>query len=82
MQQSAVLKNIRIDGRRTSVRMERPFWQALEDISEQEGRSIDEICAEVAAEKNGSSLTSAIRVFVLDYLRKVSTFSSRTAASH
>lgn len=62
--------------------MERPFWQALEDISRQEGRTIDELCAEVAAGKNGSSLTSAIRVFVLDYLRRLSAIGKRAAVSH
>ena len=80
MQHGAVLKNIRIKGRRTSVRMELPFWEALESISKEEGRSIDDICEEVSSQKAGSSLTSAIRVFVLDYVRRMPVLAGGRAA--
>lgn len=63
-----LVRNIYIDGRRTSIRIERIFWQALLVIAAQEEASVNEIATEIAAgNAGGLNFTSALRCFVLDY---------------
>lgn len=63
-----LVRNICIDGRRTSIRVEPIFWQGLQAIAAQEGVSIHDIATEIAAGKAGrQNFTSALRCFVLDY---------------
>lgn len=78
-----VSRNILIDGRRTSVRLEPEMWVALRDIAAREGSSIHELCSLVALCKRGSStLTAAIRVFLMLYYRASSTEEGHSRAGH
>jgi len=45
------------------------MWDALHEICEREEKSIAEIVTEADRDRRESSLTSAIRVFLLDYFR-------------
>lgn len=60
-------KNIRLSDRRTSVKLEPCFWDALSLISKKEGMSVHEICRLINERADGHSLTGAIRVFLLSY---------------
>jgi len=67
-------RNIVVEGRRTSVRLEPAMWDALKDISVCEQKSINEIVSAVAScRMRSGSLTSAIRIFVMAYYRVRST---------
>jgi predicted DNA-binding ribbon-helix-helix protein len=63
-------RNVRLHGRRTSMRLEASFWEALEDIAEARNRSVESICENIAARLHRGNLSSAIRVYVLDWWRK------------
>lgn len=68
MKSSLVTRNIRIDQRRTSVRLEPQLWRALETIAEFEQRDINDICTTVAAERGpDGGFTSALRVYIVEY---------------
>ena len=69
MASSARPRNIWVSGHRTSIRLESEFWEALEDICTREGRSVNEFCSEVARDNDGTNLTSAIRVCIIEYFR-------------
>ncbi len=43
------------------------MWAAAQEIARREGITIDEICNTVNANRAGSSLTSSVRVYILDY---------------
>lgn len=60
-----ICRNVRIDGRRTSVKLEAEFWRVLETLSSELGCSIDELCQTARLRHPDGGLTSAIRVFVL-----------------
>ncbi|CCG41448.1 ribbon-helix-helix domain-containing protein [Magnetospirillum molischianum] len=60
-----ICRNVRIDGRRTSVKLEAEFWRALETLSSEVGCSVDELCQTARRRHPDGGLTSAIRVFVL-----------------
>lgn len=61
-----VCRNVRINGKRTSVKLESEFWDALEAMADEAHCTIDELCESARRRHQSSSLTSAIRVFVLD----------------
>lgn len=63
-QSSLVAKNVRIDGRRTSMRLEPEYWDVLRAIARHEGRSVGEICSRAARNCVGS-VTSSVRVYIL-----------------
>ncbi|MCB1783455.1 MAG: ribbon-helix-helix domain-containing protein [Alphaproteobacteria bacterium] len=82
-QSSLVSKNITVLGRRTSIRLEPEMWQALSDIARREVCSIHDICSLVYMRKNeDTSLTAAIRVFLMLYFRAASTEQGHTHAGH
>lgn len=78
-----VSKNITILGRRTSVRLEPEMWNALKDISNRENCSIHDICSLIHIRKNPiTSLTAAIRVFMMLYYRAAATSDGHQKAGH
>ncbi|KQP22241.1 arylsulfate sulfotransferase [Methylobacterium sp. Leaf102] len=62
-------RSVMIAGHRTSVSLEDPFWDALREIAEARGKSVQALIGEIDAGRDGQNLSSAIRVFVLAALR-------------
>jgi predicted DNA-binding ribbon-helix-helix protein len=60
-------RNVRIHHRRTSVKLEPAFWDALEAVAVREGTSVNDLCSRIHDKAAGYGLTAAIRVFVLAY---------------
>lgn len=58
------------------------MWDALDELSEREGRTINEICTFVERRKDDSSLTAALRVLILSYYRASATDEGHEAAGH
>jgi predicted DNA-binding ribbon-helix-helix protein len=78
-----VSKNITVQGHRTSIRLEPEMWLALRDIALREKCSIHDICSLVSVRKNiHTSLTAAIRVFLMLYYRASSTQEGHRKAGH
>jgi predicted DNA-binding ribbon-helix-helix protein len=55
-----------IAGHRTSISLERAFWQALQAIARERDASMASLVASVDAERGQANLSSALRVFVLN----------------
>jgi|GEM_PF-2180705 predicted DNA-binding ribbon-helix-helix protein len=78
-----VSHNVIISKRRTSVRLEPEMWDGLREICRREKSTVHQICTTVALQKNrGTSLTAAIRVFVMRYFRLASTEEGHAKAGH
>lgn len=78
-----VSRNITVSGRRTSVRLEPEMWRALKEISGRENCSIHELCSLISFRKNKrTSLTAAIRVFLMLYFRAATTEDGHSKAGH
>jgi predicted DNA-binding ribbon-helix-helix protein len=61
-----VKRSVVLNGHRTSVSLEEPFWQAFRDLATREGKSLNALAAEIDANRaGGEGLASAIRVHVL-----------------
>lgn len=78
-----ISRNITVLGRRTSVRLEPEMWMALREIAKREICSIHDICSLVSVRKNPkTSLTAAIRVFLMLYFRAATTEEGHKLAGH
>jgi len=64
-----VIRNIVVGGRRTSVRLEPTMWEALREISRRREMSLHALVTEIDRERTASSLTAAIRVYIVDFYR-------------
>ena len=62
-----------IAGHRTSISLEEAFWSGLRTIAHVRGQSLAGLVAEIDAGRDGTNLSSAIRVFVLETLTRSST---------
>lgn len=61
-------RSLTIDGHRTSISLEDEFWDGLKHIVNIRGCTLIEIIREID-EKRDSGLSSAIRIFVLNYYK-------------
>ena len=67
---SAVIKrSIVIAGHKTSVSLEDAFWQGLKEVAAAQQVSLTELIATIDGGRHDGNLSSAIRLFVLDYYR-------------
>ena len=66
---SLVIRNVIVAGHRTSVRLEPVMWEALIEIARMRNQSVHELVTEIDRDRTASSLTAAIRVFIVDYYR-------------
>ena len=62
-------RSVVIAGHPTSVSLEVAFWEALKEIARSQGTSAAALIADIDEERT-SNLSSAIRVFVLEHLRR------------
>lgn len=80
---SLICKNIRIDSKRTSVRLEGEMWAALRDIARRERCTMHDLCTLISLRKRPvTSLTAAIRVFLMLYYRSAATEEGHVRAGH
>ncbi|WP_267425080.1 ribbon-helix-helix domain-containing protein [Methylobacterium sp. GC_Met_2] len=62
--------SVMIAGHRTSVSLEDPFWAALREVAAARGQSLQALIGAIDAGRGGQNLSSAIRVFVLEAVRR------------
>jgi len=62
-------RSFNIAGHRTSISLEAAFWAALKDVAAREGASVTQLVARIDSGRNGAGLSSAVRVWLLDYFR-------------
>jgi predicted DNA-binding ribbon-helix-helix protein len=59
-------RSVTIAGHRTSISLERPFWDALGEIANERKMSLAGLVAEIdRGRQAGENLSAAIRIFVL-----------------
>ena len=66
---SLVIRNVVVGGHRTSVRLEPVMWEALHDIARRRQVTIHDLVTEIDRQLLASSLTAAIRVYIVDFYR-------------
>ena len=62
-------RTIVLGNHRTSLRLEPVMWAALADIADQRGKTVHDVIAEISRAHDQASLSSAIRVYIVDHYR-------------
>jgi len=70
MRASVAKRSVVIGGHKTSVSLEEPFWQAVREITDSRNITVSELLREIDRERRDANLSSAVRVFVLEYARQ------------
>lgn len=76
-----VKRSFTIKGHRTSISIEAPFWDALRQAAAAEDIPLAALVARIDAARGEAGLSSAVRVWVLDYFRKGPPTTSTVAAA-
>ena len=63
-------RSVLVSGHRTSISLERAFWDELKEIADKRSLSINQLVTQVD-EKRKSNLSSALRLFILQEAKKV-----------
>ena len=82
MASTLINRNVTVMGRRTSVRLEQPMWDALEEICRRERKVMNQLVTEIEHSRQESSLTAAIRVTIMLYFKNAATERGHVRAGH
>ncbi|QCO05425.1 ribbon-helix-helix domain-containing protein [Azospirillum argentinense] len=82
-----VQKNVVVNGRRTSMRLEPMMWESLGDICSRKGASLNEVVSFVETKVlslDGAcpNLASSVRAFVAEFYRTAATEEGHRLAGH
>lgn len=69
MKSPVVKRSIVIAGHKTSVSLEDAFWTGLKEIAAKRDLTLSDMVATIDQDRRHGNLSSAIRLFVLDYYR-------------
>lgn len=69
MSSPVVKRSIVIAGHKTSVSLEDAFWQGLKEIAVLRQMTLSDLVALIDSDRRHGNLSSAIRLYVLDYYR-------------
>ncbi|HSR75065.1 MAG TPA: ribbon-helix-helix domain-containing protein [Xanthobacteraceae bacterium] len=69
MKSQVVKRSIVIAGHKTSVSLEDAFWKGLKEIAAARNIPLSDLVSTIDNERQHGNLSSAIRLFVLDYYR-------------
>ena len=70
MKSSVVKRSIVLAGHKTSVSLEDAFWRALKEIAGARHTTLCNLVSAIDIEREQGNLSSAIRLFVLDFHRR------------
>ena len=58
------------------------MWDALEEVCQREALTFGELCLRIEERRHESSLTAAIRVFLLSYFKEAASEAGHASAGH
>jgi predicted DNA-binding ribbon-helix-helix protein len=64
-----IKRSIVRNGQKTSVSLEKEFWEALREIANSQKKKLTTLVQQIDQGRDGTNLSSAIRVFVFNHLR-------------
>jgi predicted DNA-binding ribbon-helix-helix protein len=68
MKSPVIKRSVVVAGHKTSVSLEEAFWNGMKEISGERSVTLSELVSDVDTTRQGN-LSSAIRLFVLDYFK-------------
>jgi predicted DNA-binding ribbon-helix-helix protein len=65
-------RSVRIGRHKTSISLEGAFWQSFKEIAALKEMSVDQLASIIDKDRKHANLSSVIRLYVVDYYRRVS----------
>lgn len=65
-----ICRSIKVGHRRTSIRMEREFWDALDGIKESRSLTMQQVLDQATDDDNSSNRTASIKTWILAFYRE------------
>ena len=69
MKSPVVKRSIVVAGHKTSVSLEAAFWNGMKEISAARDMTLSDLVGEIDGSRQQGNLSSAIRLYVLEYFR-------------
>jgi len=66
---AVIKRSVMVGGHKTSVSLEDAFWESLKDIAARSGVTLSTQLTRIDRQRQTDNLSSAVRLFVLDYFR-------------
>ena len=82
MKSPVIKRSIVIAGHKTSVSLEDAFWKGLKEIADDRSQTLSELVSTIDTDRRHGNLSSAIRLFVLDYYRHGTVAAREPTVSH
>lgn len=62
-------RSFTIAGHSTSISLEAPFWEALKEAATERQQPVAALVEEIDAQRGDTGLSSAVRIWLLEYFR-------------
>jgi predicted DNA-binding ribbon-helix-helix protein len=69
MKSPVIKRTVYVNGRKTGICLEDAFWSTLKEIAQAQGATVSQTVTEIDKSRQAGTLSSAIRLFVLDRVR-------------
>jgi predicted DNA-binding ribbon-helix-helix protein len=67
MKSAVIKRSIAIAGHKTSVSLEDAFWKGLKEVASARNRTMSDLIASIDTHRKHGNLSSAIRLYVLEF---------------
>jgi predicted DNA-binding ribbon-helix-helix protein len=81
MKSTIIKRSVVIAGHKTSISLEDAFWTSLKEIARIQCAKVSDLVAAIDGNRSHSNLSSAIRLFVLEYYQSRNSTKDRCAAT-
>ncbi len=72
--------SVRVRGHKTSVSLDAPFWEVLGEAARSRKATVAALISKIDRERSYNNLSSALRLFALEYCRQRARGPTATAA--
>jgi predicted DNA-binding ribbon-helix-helix protein len=69
MKSAIIKRSVVINGHKTSVSLEQPFWNIVREIAQAEQTTVSALLRQIDEARRHANLSSAVRIFVLERVR-------------
>ena len=69
MNAQMVTRNVVVNGKRTTIRLEMAVWDAFDEICMRENLSRHELCTRIENARKGANRAQAVRATIVNYYR-------------
>ncbi len=66
---SLIGRRVTLNGLQVELRVESLLWEAVDDVCEREGLTLDALCAVIDSRRGAADLTAALQFFIVTYYR-------------